>query len=144
MNDQQAGENTSDERVAQRTTLTIVIGAIVAIAAAAGILASGRLLFVTLTQVLDESALVGPNEFIIVATWVVFFLAMLVSGVLLIQSGSRGKLRDIVPGIWLYLAGFALFVNGMYLLLYQRPVAGLVLVFAGLMMVYAEWKSDLL
>lgn len=125
-----------------RSRFVIIIGALFAALAAAGLIGMGSHFLIVISHVLDGSIAYSRNFVIYNALWIILFISLLIAGISLIISGARRKLRDLVPGISLYLAGASLIVIGFYLLIYDELIYAVVAMAVGLTLMIVEWFSD--
>lgn len=123
------------------STIAIIVGAVFAAVAAAGLIGVGSQFLLVITQLLDGSLGFSHNFAIFNALWIVFFISLLIAGISLIISGVRKRTHDLVPGISLYLAGASLLVIGFYLLAYDEMKYAVIAMLVGLVLVIAEWRS---
>ncbi|HID80940.1 MAG TPA: hypothetical protein EYH06_14305 [Chromatiales bacterium] len=124
-----------------RSRLVMIIGALFAALAAAGLIGMGSHFLIVITHVLDGSIAYSRNFAIYNALWIIFFISFLIAGISLIISGVRRKLHDLVPGISLYLAGASLIVIGFYLFIYDELIYAAVAMLVGLTLMIVEWFS---
>jgi len=125
-----------------RSTLTVIIGALFAVLAAAGLIGMGSHFLIVISNILDGSIAYSKNFAIYNALWIIFFISFLIAGISLIISGARRKLHDLVPGISLYLAGSSLIVIGFYLFIYDELIYAVIAMAVGLILMIAEWFSE--
>lgn len=76
--------------------------------------------------------------------WLVFFAALIATGISLMVAAVQGRREDIVPGPSLYLMGAALMIAGMAQLAFGRPLLAMLSAAAGLVLMYVEYRSALL
>jgi len=125
-----------------RSRITLLGGVVAAVIAAAGLIASGSALFITLTYFLDDNVLYARNDLIMAIMWVIFFVALMIAGSHLIRSGLSRRLIDIVPGVSLYFAGLALIVNAFYFFVHNSLAFAALAGIIGVGLIVAEWGSE--
>lgn len=125
-----------------RGRLTLLMGVVAAVIAAAGLVAMGGTFFITLTYALDKNVLYARNDLIMAAMWVIFFIALMVAGCHLIRSGMKRRLLNVVPGVSLYFAGLALVVNAFYFFVHSNLVYAALAGIIGVGLIVAEWVSE--
>ncbi len=78
------------------------------------------------------------------SVWLLFFLALLVTGISLIIAAIRGRSEDIVPGPSIYIMGTTMVIAGMFQLLFGNMELAAVTGLVGVVLMVVEYRSALL
>lgn len=138
-------ESTSTSKGAPKRLLLTSAGIVAILIGLTGVMVMVRLLVADFAPLDNAPVKAFLTSFVLYhVIWVCFFLSLAVAGLSLASAAVRRKHRDLVPGITLYVLGAALFINGLFLLLFGLPAWGAVALAAGLALMYLEYRLDVL
>lgn len=122
----------------------IILGAVIAIVGAAGILRISTMLAFLLPQMVEGNFSFLSHQALFQIMWAVFAISLFITGISLIVSGVKNKKHDLVPGLTLYFLGASLIINGILLLMYGHTLYAAVAIIIGAIVTFLEWNTEVL
>ncbi|HBS27675.1 MAG TPA: hypothetical protein DD827_11250 [Gammaproteobacteria bacterium] len=121
-----------------------ILGAIIAIIGAAGILRISTMLAFLLPQMAEGEFSFLSHQALFQIMWAVFAISLFITGISLIVSGAKNKKHDLVPGLTLYFLGASLMINGSLLFMYGHTLYAVVAILIGAIVTFLEWNTEVL
>ncbi len=121
-----------------------ILGAIIAIIGAAGILRISTMLAFLIPQMAEGNYPFFSHQVLFQIMWAVFAISLFITGISLIVSGVKNKRHDLVPGLTLYFLGASLMINGILLLVHGHTAYAAVAILIGAIVTFLEWNTEVL